>query len=153
MNQAIVLNKLQTFPALREVINAWLTAGVMDGNRYFSSETGIAQGGVLSPLLMNVALHGMEAAVTKGSANGHAREQPFLVRYADNFVILHADLNELQQAIRCVKRWLATIGLQLHADKTRITHTLMSYQGQIGFDFLGFENSPGARRENPHEQE
>lgn len=138
VNQAVILNKLQTFPALRQAINAWLTAGVMDGNTYFSSTTGIAQGGVLSPLLMNVALHGMEAVVTEGTANGHSGEQPLLVRYADDFVILHPDLKELQQAIRRVKHWLATLGLQLHADKTRLTHTLTPYQGQVGFDFLGF---------------
>lgn len=138
VNQAMVLDKLQTFPALRQAINSWLTAGVMDGNTYFSSNTGIAQGGVLSPLLMNIALHGMEAVVTESSAKDHAREQPLLVRYADDFVILHPDLKVLQQAIRRVKHWLATMGLHLHADKTRITHTLTPYQGQVGFDFLGF---------------
>jgi RNA-directed DNA polymerase len=134
IDQAMVLDKLQTFPALRQVINAWLKAGVMDGNTYFPSETGIAQGGVLSPLLMNVALHGMEAVVTEGSA----REQPLLVRYADDFLILHADLKELQQAIKRIKQWLATMGLHLNVDKTRITHTLTPYQGHVGFDFLGF---------------
>jgi len=87
---------------------------------------------------MNVALHGMEAIVTGGSASGSAREQPLLVRYADDFVILHADLKELQQAAKRVRQWLATMGLHLHADKTRITHTLIPYQGQVGFDFLGF---------------
>ena len=86
INQAVVLDKLQTFPALRQAINAWLTAGVVDGNTYSPSETGIAQGGVLSPLLMNVALHGMEAVITDGSYNGHSREQPLLVRYADDFL-------------------------------------------------------------------
>src|SRR5207302_1250314 len=84
VNQAVVLDKLQTYPALRQVINAWLSAGVMDGDTYSTSETGIAQGGVLSPLLMNVALHGMEAVVTEGAANGHGKEQPLLVRYADD---------------------------------------------------------------------
>ncbi len=134
----MVLEKLQTFPALRQAIHAWLTAGGIDGNIYFSSDTGIAQGGVLSPLLMNIALHGMEAVVTESSANGQSGEQPLLVRYADDFVILHADLKVLQQAVRRVKHWLATLGLHLHADKTRITHTLTPYQGQVGFDFLGF---------------
>jgi RNA-directed DNA polymerase len=138
VNQAAVLDKLQTFPALRQAINAWLTAGVMDGDTYFESSTGIAQGGVLSPLLMNIALHGMEAMVNEGTASGQAREQPLLVRYADNFVILHADLKELRQAIKRVRHWLATMGLHLHADKTHIAHTLMPYQGQVGFDFLGF---------------
>ena len=46
LNQTVVLNKLQTFPALRQAINGWLRAGVVDGNTYFSSEKGIAQGGV-----------------------------------------------------------------------------------------------------------
>jgi RNA-directed DNA polymerase len=147
VKQAVVLDKLQTYPALRQVIDAWLTAGVVDGETYYPSETGIAQGGVLSPLLMNVALHGMEAVVAQGSGNGHARQQPLLVRYADDFVILHADLNELQQAVRRVKHWLARMGLHLHADKTRLTHTLTPYQGQIGFDFLGFSirQEPGEK--------
>src|SRR5262249_52032997 len=65
-----------------------------------------------------------------------SREQPLLVRYADNFVILHPDLKELQQAVKRAKRWLARIGLHLH--ETRFAHTLTPYQGQIGFDFLGF---------------
>ena len=144
VSQEVILEKLQTFPALRQAINAWLTAGVMDGNTYSSSETGIAQGSVLSPLLMNVALHGMEAVATESSDNGYSREpskrtqQPLLVRYADNFVMLHSDLKELQRAVKRVKRWLAEIGLQLHADKTRFTHTLMPYRGRVGFDFLGF---------------
>ena len=136
VNQAVVLEKLQTYPALRQVIQAWLTAGVKDGNTYLASETGIAQGGVLSPLLMNVALHGMEAVVTETGT--YSREQPVFVRYADNFVILHSNLQELQQAAKRIRHWLATLGLHLHAQKTYITHTLTPYQGRIGFDFLGF---------------
>jgi len=160
LDQTVVLDKLHTFPALRRTINAWLTAGVVDGHTYFTSEKGIAQGGVLSPLLMNVALHGMESVVGEGEIlrfaqndkggqnvrnrpgqsgrNRHALEQPVLVRYADDFVILHPDLNELKRAIMRVKQWLATMGLHLHAQKTHITHTLTPYQGRVGFDFLGF---------------
>jgi len=147
VDQAVLLDKLQTYPALRQAINAWFRAGVMDGGAFLPTQRGLAQGGVLSPLLMNVALHGMEAVVTEGSANGRGREQPLLVRYADDFVILHADLKELQQAIRRVKHWLATMGLDLHAEKTRITHTLTPYQGQVGFDFLGFNmyQEPGVK--------
>lgn len=138
VNQAAVLEKLQTYPALKQVIRAWLTAGVMDGTTYSPSETGIAQGGVLSPLLMNVALHGMEAVATEGSLSADAREQPLLVRYADNFVMVHANLPELQRAVRRVRHWLAMLGLHLRADKTSFTHTLTPYQAQVGFDFLGF---------------
>ncbi len=138
VNQAALLDKLQTSHVLRQLITAWLRAGVMDGEMYAPSETGLAQGGVLSPLLMNIALHGMEAVATEGVDKVRAGERPLLVRYADDFVILHHDLKELQQAIRRVKRWLAHLGLHLHADKTRITHTLIPSQGQVGFDFLGF---------------
>ena len=157
INQSVVLDKLQTFPTLRQAVKRWFTAGVMDGNTYLSSETGIAQGGVLSPLLMNIALHGMEATVTEGVAEGQARQQPLLVRYADNFVLLHTDLKELRQAIQRIKRWLAAMGLHLHEHKTHIAHTLMPYQGQVGFDFLGFgihqeleENIPMRRSEQGH---
>jgi RNA-directed DNA polymerase len=79
------------------------------------------------------------------------------VRFADDFVILHPDLKALQQAVRRVRQWLATIGLRLHAGKTRITHTLTPYQGQVGFDFLSFhirqepgENSLVKKRGQEH---
>ena len=138
INQAVILDKLQTYPALRQQITAWFSAGVIDGKRYLPSDTGIAQGGVLSPLLMNIALHGMEEVVTTGTANRQSREQPLLVRYADNFLVLHSDLNELQQGVKRVEPWLARMGFHLHPDKTRISHTLIPYQGAVGFDFLGF---------------
>ncbi len=137
VNQAAVLEKLRTYPAMRQVIQAWLTAGIRDGTTFLPSEQGIAQGGVLSPLLMNVALHGMEAAVVSES-NSYSRERPTFVRYADNFVILHSNLQELQRASKRVRLWLATLGLHLNARKTQFAHTLTSYQGQVGFDFLGF---------------
>ena len=153
IDQAVILEKLGTYPALGEAIAAWLKAPVVDGGTFIPSEMGIPQGGALSPLLMNVTLHGMEAVVAQGAA----RESPLLVRYADNFVLLHADLKELQQAIKRVRRWLASMGLQLNAQKTRLTHTLTPSQGQVGFDFLGFhlhqerveQRLPG-RREREH---
>lgn len=134
VDQAALLEQLQTFPLLRQIISAWLSVGVIDGNAYAPSARGIPQGGVLSPLLLNVVLHGMEAVVTHGAA----REAPLLVRYADDFVIVHEDLQELQQAIWRVTRWLAARGFQLHPDKTRLSHTMTPYQGPAGFDFLGF---------------
>jgi RNA-directed DNA polymerase len=135
LHQAPLLDKLHTFPALRQEIHDWLTAGVMEGSTYVPSERGIAQGGVLSPLLLNIALHGMEGVVTGSSNDG---EPPLLVRYADNFVIVHTDLGVVQRAIQRVRHWLTTMGFHLPTHKTRITHTLTPSQGQVGFDFLGF---------------
>ncbi len=136
VNQAALLEKLSTYPALRQTIDAWLKAGVVDGGTYLPGKTGISQGGALSPLLMNIALHGMEAVVRGDNAAEYA--MPLVVRYADDFVVLHSTLSELQQAARRLRQWLARIGLQLNAHKTRITHTLTPFQGQAGFDFLGF---------------
>jgi hypothetical protein len=64
--------------------------------------------------------------------------RPALIRYADDLVILHHDLDSLEQAKQETKQWLAQMGLRLKPSKTHITHTLTSYQGKVGFDFLGF---------------
>jgi RNA-directed DNA polymerase len=61
IKQEALLEKLQTYPTLRKAIKGWLKAGVMEGCTFSPTEVGTPQGGVISPLLMNVALHGMEA--------------------------------------------------------------------------------------------
>jgi len=138
IHQGKLLEKLHTYPAMRHAIQAWLKAGVMEGQEYSPTESGTPQGGVISPLLMNVALHGMEQAITEGYSRSHAVEKPLLVRYADDFVLFHSDLEELQKVAERVTYWLAQMGLKLSPTKTRTTHTLTPYQGQVGFDFLGF---------------
>ena len=60
------------------------------------------------------------------------------IRYADDFVILHKDQTRVEQAKAETQNWLNKIGLELKESKTRLTHTDTLYQGQIGFDFLGF---------------
>jgi RNA-directed DNA polymerase len=89
---------------------------------------------------MNVALHGMEQAIAEGYSKSHAVEKPLLVRYADDFVIFHSNLQELEKVAKRVREWLQEMGLSLSPAKTRITHTLHPYQGQVGFDFLGMRH-------------
>jgi len=103
-----LLTTLHTFPALRRTITAWLKAGVMDGAALFPTDTGAPQGGVLSPLLMNVALHGLETAITTAfpaSQDGH-RWRPRVIRFADDLVVLHRDYHAIAQAQDIVARWL-----------------------------------------------
>ena len=75
--------KLNTSPSLTRQIRAWLKAGVMDNDQFRTTPTGAAQGSVISPLLANIALHGLEVGlqrVFKGA------RRPTLVRYADDLV-------------------------------------------------------------------
>jgi hypothetical protein len=83
-------------------------------------------------------LHGMEHAITEGYSKSHAVEKPLLVRYADDFVVFHSELKEVQKVAERVTQWLAQMGLKLSPTKTRTTHTLTPYQEHVGFDFLGF---------------
>jgi RNA-directed DNA polymerase len=116
----------------------------MDGKDLFPVEAGTPQGGVLSPLLANIALHGMEevvaAAFPKTRRNNGKREDwtPTLIRYADDLVVLHPDLRVVQQCQEVIAQWLRGMKLELKPSTTFITHTLQEHEGRVGFDFLGF---------------
>jgi RNA-directed DNA polymerase len=131
-----LLKKLNTYPKLTRLVHGWLKAGVMEGQDFTHTEQGTPQGGVISPLLANVALHGMEEVTKEGAPKWE--EQPMLVRYADDFVILYSDKAGLQRIAERVTTWLAEMGLQLSQKKTRTTHTLKTCEGNVGFDFLGY---------------
>ena len=128
-----LLEKLNTSPTIRRQIRAWLKAGVMDRGVRAETSEGTPQGGVISPLLANIALHGMENRIKQVSKTA------FLIRYADDFVILHENLAVVQRCQQIISEWLKGMGLELKPSKTRLTHTLNKYESQQpGFDFLGF---------------
>ena len=110
-----LLDQLGTFPA-RGMIAAWLTAGVMDQGRFAPTERGSPQGGVISPVLMNVALHGMEEAagvryIRTGSNAGTARPgSPVLIRYADDLLALCHSRAQAEQVKARLAAWLAPRG-------------------------------------------
>ncbi|MEA5628370.1 group II intron reverse transcriptase/maturase [Nostoc sp. UHCC 0251] len=143
-----LLNKLNTFPTIRRQIRAWLQAGVMDKSQFQRTSEGTPQGGVISPLLANIALHGMENRVKQyaetlptraGYGKKVNRGSLSLIRYADDFVILHEDINVVQRCQSIISEWLKGMGLELKPSKTRLTHTLNKYGNeQPGFEFLGF---------------
>jgi RNA-directed DNA polymerase len=138
INHQELLRKINTGPALRRQIKSWLKAGIFDGGRLFPSEAGSPQGGTVSPLLANIALHGLETAITKAYPPKWNQTAPMTVRYADDFVIMHEDQAVINQCRTVASRWLETMGLELSETKTRLTHTLETAEGKPGFDFLGF---------------
>ncbi len=134
-----LLNKLNTYPHLRRAIKAWLKSGVMEGETLCPTTEGTPQGGVISPLLANVALHGLEETIRGASCYGTGQNRPTVIRYADDFVILHRDATVIEDVREGVETWLTGMKLELKPSKTRVAHTLDPYQGeQPGFDFLGF---------------
>jgi RNA-directed DNA polymerase len=138
-----LLAKLETYPQLKREIKSWLKSGYMDGEQLFPTTEGTPQGGVGSPLLANIALHGMEMEIKKFArtwkGNKSKNESSLsIIRYADDFVILHKDIERIIQCKEIIENWLAEIGLELKPSKTRISHTLYKYEGNVGFDFLGF---------------
>lgn len=141
INHEKLLDKLQTSPTFRRQIKAWLKSGVMDGKELFPAHEGSPQGGVISPLLANIALHGMEEMLTgrytRRVKNG-AKRKVTLVRYADDFVLMDESLEVVLEAKQLIEEWLKEMGLALKESKTHITHTFVEHEGKIGFDFLGF---------------
>lgn len=128
-------DKLATFSAMRRAVKAWLKAGVMDGGACYPTTEGSPQGGVISPLLANVALHGLETAIRAAFTTTEGK--PTVIRYADDFVVLHPNRSVIERSQQITAEWLAPIGLELKPSKTRITHTLRRDEGNAGLDFLG----------------
>jgi RNA-directed DNA polymerase len=126
-----LLGRLGTFPA-REQIRGWLKAGVVDRGRYAPTEEGTPQGGVISPLLLNIALQGMEAAagVRYDYRGGVIAGCPTVITYADDFVVLCHSREQAETARARLSEWLGDRGLALNQDKTRIGRV------DTGFDFL-----------------
>jgi len=135
INHQALLAKLNSIPIINRQVRGWLKAGIFENGEIFPSEAGTPQGGIVSPLLANVALHGLETAITNAFGK---KFRVVVIRFADDFVIICEDLATLQAAQTLAETWLAEMGLALKPSKTHITHTLHEHEGRTGFDFLGF---------------
>ena len=110
------------------LIRQWLKAGVIENGRFAPTEEGTPQGGVISPLLLNVALHGMEHAAgvryrqdTAAASGGlTVPGTPVLVRYADDFLVMCHSRQQAEQVKARLAEWLAPRGLAFNEDKTTI---------------------------------
>ena len=151
INHDYLLKKLDTLPELETQTRAWLKAGIFEG--YLTEDQfnivpekplgiGTPQGGVISPFLANVALHGLENILKewiltkphfyKRKSKLQKQRGLTVVRYADDFVVIHPNKEIIQEAKQVLRDWLkATSGLQINEEKTKIVDT------NQGFDFLG----------------
>ena len=92
-------------------------------------------GGVLSPLLANSALHGLEESIKR--AFPRQKNPPTVIRYADDLGVLHPDRQTIEHCQALLSEDLTGRGLELKPSKTRIVHTLHDNGGVVGVDFLG----------------
>ncbi len=145
-----LLDKLNTIPRFRKQISSWLKAGITFEGVIELSQNNVRplQGGQISPLLVNIALHGLEEHIEKclttWSNNDELPEKSIqsnrlIVRYADEFVIFYPDLKVLERIVKEVKKWLLNLGLEISKSNSVIRHTFYKHNDNAeGFTFLGF---------------
>ena len=132
-----LLKAIGGFPA-KGMIAGWLRAGIFEaGKGYSPTEEGTPQGGVISPLLLNIALHGLEEAAgvryrTGPRAGEFEAGSPALTRYADDLVVCCHSRQDAEQVKARLAGWLEPRGLAFNEAKTRIVPLTE------GFGFLGF---------------
>ena len=122
-----ILNMVSNFPK-RELIKGWLKAGFVFQGKTNPTEQGTPQGGVISPLLANIGLHGLETYIKA------TNPKLGVVRYADDFIVTARDRKSLETAQNLIQAWMSERSLELSAEKTLITSM------EVGFDFLGFNS-------------
>ncbi len=122
---------LENIPLPKRILREWLKSGYMTSNELHETKMGTPQGGIISPILCNMALDGLEALVIKG--RNKKRRKLNVIRYADDFIITGANPEILLTKIKPdVIDFLAERGLSLSEEKTKLSHI------NEGFDFLGF---------------
>lgn len=148
INHSALLSKLDTFPVLEKQIESWLAAGILDRQSDMPHDPvpttmGTPQGGIISPLLANIALHGLETHIKeyvsemnfKLPSRGKVarRKSVGIVRYADDFVVTHVYKEVLEELIPQISIWLSKVGLEISEEKSSIRNVTQ------GFLFLGFQ--------------
>lgn len=155
-----LIEKLSTYPEMERQVQSWLKAGVLtelngpqgNGVEISLPTEGTPQGGVISPLLANIALHGLEHHLKDlaaslpglpypGANRGQKtrREALSVIRYADDFLISHVNPEILKICIEETKTFLAKMGLEISEEKSRLIPAVEK------FDFLGFSIAQVAR--------
>jgi len=125
---------LANIPMDRKILGKWLKAGYVEGKRLYPTEEGTPQGGIISPVLANLVLDGLETVALQADPHrqGNLRPKINVVRYADDFIITGSSREQLEHKVRpAIEAFLGERGLSLSEEKTKITSI------EDGFDFLG----------------
>lgn len=118
-------------PVDKRILKQWLKAGFVESNRLFPTEAGTPQGGIISPVLANLTLDGLESLLKQRFKS--RKHKVHLVRYADDFIVTGSSKELLENEVKpVIESFLAQRGLMLSPTKTKITHITE------GFDFLGW---------------
>jgi len=121
---------LANIPMDKTLLTQWLGAGYLENGLLFPTEAGTPQGGIISPIISNMALDGLEERIKSVSSN--PKDKVNFVRYADDFIVTSNDRTLLEsKVIPVIEEHLTERGLRLSKEKTLITHIA------DGFDFLG----------------
>ena len=123
---------MENIPMDKRILHQWLKAGYMEKQVFHHTENGTPQGGIISPLLANLCLDGLEACVIKNQTEKR-QHKINVIRYADDFIITGDSKEWLETVVKPrVIQFLSERGLTLSEEKTHIT------QVTKGFDFLGW---------------
>lgn len=121
---------LDHIPMDKRILKQWLKAGYVENGRLYPTDKGTPQGGVISPLLANMTLDGLEKAVRDSVPKRGAKVN--VIRYADDFIVTAGSKELLEEKVKpIIVSFLQTRGLELSEKKTTITHI------RDGLDFLG----------------
>jgi RNA-directed DNA polymerase len=138
-----VLDRRVRDGVLRRLIDRWLQAGVMESGQLTVPDEGTPQGGVISPLLANVFLHDVLDLWVEDTVRPRLRGKLKLIRYADDFVLLIHNKEDVPRVMSALAKRLERFGLRLHPDKTRALSFDSPWRGTLraqrsrSFDFLG----------------
>jgi RNA-directed DNA polymerase len=121
----------RNIPMDRKVLSKWLRSGYMEDATFKPTTAGVPQGGLISPVIGNLALDGLEALVCDKPRHYRRAHQLNFVRYADDFIVTANNREVLEGLIPRIEAFLRERGGNLSPEKTRITHV------SEGFDFLG----------------
>lgn len=127
-------------------VNRFLISGYMEDMKYYETDKGTPQGGLISPILANVYLHYVLDLYFEKAIKPQLKGEAYLVRYADDFLIMFQYENEAKQVYKLLIERLAKFGLEIEQEKTRIV-PFGRYKGtKETFDFLGFMHYNGTTR-------